>query len=213
MTDVALINGDQNIPRREPPEEMRSAYREHSERIGMAIAAWNDLHANLYIVFWSIIGLHEDPRNDTFALSLWHAARSERVQRKMLLETAKLKLPKRDEYASREIPWILQQVDILSGYRNILAHTAIIFHQSPARIPKADPWSSNAKSKRFYALVAENNLWSQLSGDFWALSHYTAYFADRLWRPNKLTPSMLRPELFASPLLQKVAGLSPCSKV
>jgi hypothetical protein len=179
------------------------AFRRHAERVGKAALAWNELHENLYMIFWFAIGLNGHPAEEQIAHSLWHTIQSDKTQRDMLADSARIKLSKNKSAIDR-LSWILKQTNKLSTYRNMAIHTAVVFHKTTGNIPKANPWGNRSESKKRYSAINHERFWKLLIGDLMALSRYTGRLADDLWRPWHKKPSLRRPILQAVALINQI---------
>lgn len=168
--------------------------RKHAQRVGSAVLAWNQLHADLYMIFWNIVGLNGHPVDAQVAQALWHTIQSDFTQRQMLANAAKVHLGDNDQTLERLL-WVIKQTDRLSAYRNIAAHTAINASKVISPQVRADPWSSRDAVRQRFALIDHDRFWKQLAGDLYALAHYVEWLADALWRPGRGPSSLRKPQL------------------
>lgn len=191
-------------PSRRLPSINAGAFRRHAQRVGMAVLAWNDLHANLYLIFFNLIGITDSLlASEQVAYNLWHVIQNDKTQRDMLQQAANAKLAP-DKITLEKLNWILAQAQKLSTYRNIAAHTAIIFHQTTGDRPRADPWSSRSMAQERHRIIDHDKFWRLLAGDLSALSRYAARLADELWRPWRTGPSLRKPRLQSLPLIDQI---------
>ena len=194
-----------SAPSRKPPGTDAKAFRRHAKRVGMAVLAWNDLHANLYLIFWFLIGPSGHPDEKQVAYGVWHTIQNESTQRDMIKEAATVKLANDRKLLSR-ITWILEKAERLSPYRNMAAHTAVLFHWITGAAPRPDPWSSRALHRDRYRLIDHDHFWRSLAGDLSALSRYAARLSDDLWRPGHTRSSFRKPALLSLPLIDRIEG-------
>jgi hypothetical protein len=188
-------------PPRKRPKAQAQSFRKYAQRVGAAVLSWNDLHANLYLVFWYLIGSTKNliPKEQV-AYQLWHVIQSDRTQHQMLQGVAEAKLVN-DTVALERITWILKSAQTLSAYRNLAAHTAIMFN---GPVPYAEPWSTRSSHRDRHQIIDHDKFWRLLSGDLIALSQYTANLADDLWRPGHSRPSLSKPNLRSLPLIEAI---------
>lgn len=201
-----IVRSRKRSPSRRPPTTNLQAFRRHASRVGMAVLAWNDLHANLYIIFWYLIGL-SNPENLSSsrqaAYGIWHTIQSDKTQRDMIREAASANLVGSKDLLSR-LTWILDQANQLSTYRNLAAHTSVIFHSLSGDNPRADRWSTRATYWERHRVIDHSRFWRLLAGDLSALSRYTGRLADDLWRPGKHATSLQKPKLQSVPLIRQI---------
>jgi hypothetical protein len=73
------------IPSRRLPTEFAADIRQFAAPTGLALRAWNSLHASLFLLFWHLIrGGH--PRMTQAAVHrIWHTIQNDTTQREMFL--------------------------------------------------------------------------------------------------------------------------------
>jgi len=89
----------------------------HAMALGRVVCAWNNLHENLGDLFSAVIDGHLSER----ALAAWHSQQSDRAQRTMLKDTAKVALATRPDLL-KEIEWLLKRADSMAENRNDAIH-------------------------------------------------------------------------------------------
>lgn len=99
-----------------------TAFRPYVTALGQLTLAWNDLHETLAILFCSVMG---GGFSNQF-LAVWHALKSDRSQRDILLAAVKSGLieggPPR---LLVDVTWICNQADALEDARNTALHSPL----------------------------------------------------------------------------------------
>jgi hypothetical protein len=163
-----------------------TAARKHILAQGEVIYAFNQLHDAFFQTFHMALILN---RPETFAhneyfdhaLSIWHAVISDRQQRQMAL-AAIATLPVSKEEGMRRIirrlKWAKKITDDVADYRNIAAHTPIMFRGTikdgaVVRIPE---FGGHSTRKSYWDRLKQINgdlkFWAALRDDFLKLSEY-----------------------------------------
>ena len=101
--------------------------------LALVVVAWNELHLELSQLFCTVAGM---PDMGT-GLRIWHSTDNDRAQRKLLREAlhsdlqhlsrVKQKGEPFADKAKREIEFILQKADTISGPRNDAIHSPYLF--------------------------------------------------------------------------------------
>src|ERR1700730_7797469 len=104
------------------PKEFAASIRQYAMHTGLAIWAWNLLHANLFLIFWHLIRGGRPGMSRATAHRIWHVIQSDSTQRDMLLRVAQTDSNITTELLAR-IAWLIKTTNELSAYRNIVAHT------------------------------------------------------------------------------------------
>jgi hypothetical protein len=108
--------------------------------LALVVAAWNELHLELSQLFCTVAGIREM----LTGLRIWHSTDSDRAQRKLLREALHgdlQHLPRVKEKgklfadkAKREVKFILDKVDGISGPRNDAIHSPYLFESNGEEI-------------------------------------------------------------------------------
>lgn len=61
-------------------------------RTGLALWAWNSLHANLFMIFWFLLARGHPEGIREMAAGIWHQIQNDSTQREMLLSVARSQL-------------------------------------------------------------------------------------------------------------------------
>lgn len=101
--------------------------------LALVVVAWNELHLELSQMFCVVTGM----RDVVTGLRIWHSTDNDRAQRKLLREAlhsdfqhlSRVKEKGRSfaEKAKREIEFILNEADKVSGPRNDAVHSPYLF--------------------------------------------------------------------------------------
>ena len=102
----------------EPPDDQKKAISHYAEFVGQSAIHWNTLHLKYQLLFCGFI----DPGNRDVGCALWNAAKSDSLQRDMLLAIAKIKVT--DKKIFEGLKWSCSQAKELSNYRNPFIHAA-----------------------------------------------------------------------------------------
>jgi hypothetical protein len=73
---------------------------------GLALWAWNSLHANLFLIFWYLIRGGYPRMTRTTAHRIWHTIQNDSAQREMLLGAAQTDARVNSELLARVI-WLV----------------------------------------------------------------------------------------------------------
>ncbi|SRR6266851_2258936 len=129
------------------PDDILNAFERHAALIGHIVFAWNRLQERLFDLF-SIFAEAGDAR---VPHAIWRSLASDRLQRRILRETAILALEKyqrpdgiMNPTPGEDINWLLDQADNLSGDRNEAIHAPYLFEiQAGATIVVPDQRAAN----------------------------------------------------------------------
>lgn len=96
----------------------------YATELAKLILAWNDLHETLGQLFWLATGTET-----VVAISIWHELKSDRTQRDVLRQAAKVGFTQsiRLDEAREKTLWLLDQIHILSNRRNDAIHAPLMF--------------------------------------------------------------------------------------
>jgi hypothetical protein len=170
-TRLRIIKGQHALSRRLPPGFAKEI-RRYASQTGLALWAWNSLHANLFLIFWYLSARGHDFYRDT-AYGVWHAIQNDSTQREMLVNVAKAELAGRKQLL-RRIVWLVRMANSLSIYRNIAAHTPAIFSPRLRYLPAADPSAARESARKRFNEIKHDKFWRSLTGDLNALSLYAS---------------------------------------
>jgi hypothetical protein len=145
------------------PKEFAASIRQYAMHTGLAVWAWNLLHANLFLIFWHLIRGGRPGMSRATAHRIWHVIQSDSTQRDMLLRVAQTDSNIKTELLAR-IAWLIKTTNELSAYRNIVAHTPAIFSQYTVRVPLADPSSTRDNARSRFNLIKHDQFWRFLTG-------------------------------------------------
>lgn len=101
-------------------------FRPHTLALGQLALAWNGLHETMSLLFCSVMG---GGQVDQF-LAVWHALKTDRSQRDILLAAAK------NVYRGmppptylEDIEWLCAKAELLEDARNNALHSPLVAHQ------------------------------------------------------------------------------------
>jgi hypothetical protein len=189
-------------PIRSLPGDFSKEIRAYAARTGLALWAWNTLHANLFLLFWFITSRGHGTYHAT-AHRLWHTIQSDATQRKMLLNlaTANLANP-----LLGNVRWIIQTTNRLSTYRNIAGHTPAVFSPYYEQQPTADPASAREHAHKRFNEIKHNQFWRLLVGDLISLSTYTGAVATEIQEPGFGGPLPRKPRMQCLAQIARIEG-------
>lgn len=164
------------------PRGFSHEIRQYAARTGLAVWAWNSLHANLFTLFW-FIASRGQPLYHTTAHRIWHTIQNDTTQREMLLNVANANLAFNKTMLQR-VRWIIKTTNSLSTYRNIAAHTPAAFSPYLQDRPAADPFAARDQARKRFLEIKHDQFWRVLVGDLNALSAYTAGVAVEISQPG-----------------------------
>ncbi|MGY6661673.1 MAG: hypothetical protein ACXIVO_05065 [Glycocaulis sp.] len=164
------------------------AFDEHTKQIGEIIYLWNRLHAQLFMIFWSLT----DRESHEFSSGIWHSIQSDSTQRQMVETAANLKLGKR---LAGHVSWICRGHERLSRYRNAFAHVGFYAHYSDGFVPEY--FSSRKSALALFEEMPKKEIFNKLRGDLMALTLYAEDVALRIFYNLKssASPWFERPRL------------------
>jgi hypothetical protein len=144
--------------------------KRYAQDIGLVIWASNNLHAAIFEIFWSLLGVRAYDRWESHLLAntLWHQIQNDSTQRDMMLDTARIAVTP-DARAAKKIEWIVQMANKFGTYRNVAAHVPVLV--SEGRL-LADPAASRLQAGLRFRHINHETFWRVLLGDILALSHY-----------------------------------------
>lgn len=112
---------------------VRRGCSSYLHELALVVIAWNELHLELSQLFCVVAGIPDM----AIGLRIWHSTDSDRAQRKLLREAiaGDLKYPRRvkekgttfSDRAKKDIKYILDEVDKMSGLRNNAIHSPYLF--------------------------------------------------------------------------------------
>ncbi len=160
------------------------AIRKHIILQGEVLYAANLLQDSFYELFSIALGLERpdrfgaEVRFHNHALAIWHVIQSDNQQREMALAAistipTKLKLPE----AISRLVWAKNRANKLAEYRNIIAHTPIMFRgrqkgKALQFIPAFGAHSTKLIHKRRLSLIKNLRFWNTLRNDLFNLKDY-----------------------------------------
>lgn len=178
---------------RDLPAEFADDIRAYAARTGLALWAWNSLHASLFLMFWFIIAKGNDFYQET-ARRIWNTLQSDSTQREMLLSVAIANLHHRRDVL-KNIKWIIDTTNTLRTYRNIAAHAPIVFSPYLEYRPDIDVASTHDKARMRFREIKHDEFWDLLIGDLNALARYAGAIAFEIYRPGFGGPLPDRPDM------------------
>jgi len=99
---------------------VRRHFKPYASEIGQLSLAWNSLHENLAHLFWFAIG----PERGRLSFAIWNKLSNDRLQRDILKTVIEARAF-HSEHLTKEILWLLKQVDSLSEQRNVGIHAPL----------------------------------------------------------------------------------------
>ena len=201
MRSARIVAPRRSLSRR-IPQQFRAEIRKYAEHTGLALWAWNSLHANLFILFWFITARGSDFYHKT-AHGIWHEIQSDSTQRSMLLNVARAELDKSQHLLTR-IEWLIRVVDKIARYRNIITHTPAIFSPHFRLRPAADPAATRNVAKERFNQISHAEFWRALIGDLNALTLYAQAIAWEIpeWTRRGTLPR--RPRLLSLARIEEI---------
>jgi hypothetical protein len=189
---------------RKLPMGFSKEIRQFAAHTGLAMWAWNSLHANLFLIFWFLSARGHDFYHAT-AYSMWHAIQNDSTQRDMLLNVARAELTEQQSLL-RRIIWLVKTANQLSSYRNIAAHTPAIFSPHFRFLPAADPTAAREGARKKFNEIKHDDFWRTLTGDLNSLSLYAGAVAFEIlgWNPREPLPH--RPRLRSLAHIAQIEG-------
>src|SRR5512145_1220304 len=132
------------IPRasRRPPSLTAKPRREHAQRTGDIVIAWNACHLMLKAIFARMVG-HTD-----MAFAMWEELSGDSQQRKVLITAARVKYLEVSDVRA-ELEWLHARLDRYSTIRNEFVHGPLGYDglgrsMRPVVLPK-NPGGKNRK--------------------------------------------------------------------
>lgn len=107
----------------------------------------------------------------------------------------------------KNITWIIEKADKLGTFRNIAAHTSLMFSALNADSLLADPFSTRTQTLRRFKEIKHEQFWRLLAGDYRALSVYASTISYGFFRPGVGGPLPRRPRLLAIPKIEEIDAL------
>jgi len=177
------------------PKEFAASIRKYARQTGLAMWAWNSLHAHLFVIFWLVLrgGTNAGVTRAT-AHRIWHTIQSDSTQRAMLLSVAQNQ-PALNKQQLARIVWLIQATNRFSVYRNIAAHTPALFSRYLISIPRADPTSTRETARDRFNEIKHDHFWRLLTGDLNALALYAVHLALSIRPLTSGSPLPHRPQL------------------
>jgi hypothetical protein len=188
------------------PTESAADIRRFASHTGLAMWAWNSLHASLFLIFWHLIRGGHPRMTQATAHRIWHTIQNDSTQRDMILGTVQTH-PSIPPALAKRIIWLLKTADRLSTYRNIAVHSPAIFSRYLKTIPSAEQQSTRTAARLRFNEIRHDQFWRFLTGDLNALSLYAAHMAEATRVPRIGTASLpRRPRLRSLSQIDRIEG-------
>src|SRR5437016_5645567 len=97
LPTVEIIKKKPRALSRRLPIGFSAEIRRYATQTGLAVWAWNSLHANLFLIFWFLLRRDRPEGIRPMAAGIWHQIQSDSTQRAMLLSTARSELSARKQ--------------------------------------------------------------------------------------------------------------------
>lgn len=205
MKRVEVVRQKPRAVSRRLPAAYSKLIRQYAMQTGLAVWAWNSLHANLFTMFWFLLGRGRPEGMKPTVESVWHQIQNDSTQRTMLLSVARSELGARKQML-RRVEWLINVAGRLSAYRNIVAHTPAIFSPYMVAIPIADPTAAREQARLRFNEIKHDEFWRKLTGDLNALAQYAHRLAFDIYRPGFDGPLPHRPKLRSLEQIQRIEG-------
>jgi hypothetical protein len=185
------------LSRRMQPAKSGRLWQTHARQIGEIAIAWNWLNAACFDIFHTV-SVAKHPLHLNIARSIWHSFQSDKAQRQMMLDSARLSLgTKSRPYI--QLKWFKDQVDKLASSRNDPIHTPIAFSTDASGNTEVVPHALYAKYQSVIRLenAPLSKTWRRIRGDLHVLSLFAQVLNLHLREPQRPLPR--RPRLLSLP--------------
>lgn len=188
----------------------------YSLKVGGVVWATNQLQGQFFRIFAALAC----PNNSNIAHAIWHSITSDKTQREMMVEVAKIALKERKRLLSAVV-WLSKSAGQIATYRNDAIHTpTTVDLQKWERVRdgktiwrfnlRPDEESGSTQRVARLTRVDMYRLFQQMRGDLYELAQYAKMVRWEITTDKRpLPPLPRRPTLQSPRLFQQGTSQSP----